>query len=111
MELWVDSGSPVAIFSMTDLKATLSKANLHLQQISENFMEYNNYRTHLLGNIAVTIALNGWVTQAKESVIAGQRQLILGRALYGRPRFGANREKKSYGNHWEGQQQQGRWSR
>ena len=74
-------------------------------------MEYNNYRTHLLGNIAVTIALNGWVTQAKESVIAGQHQSILGRALYGRPGFGAITEKKNYGNHWERQQQQGRGSR
>ena len=33
----------------------------------------------------------------KESVIAGQRRLILGRALYGRTRFGASTEKKSRG--------------
>ena len=37
MRHWVDSGSPVTILCMTDLKATLGKANLHLQPIRQEF--------------------------------------------------------------------------
>ena len=69
MWLWVDSGSPVMIFSRTDLKATLAKANLNLQPKREQFQEYNNYRIHLLGKIKVTSALNGWATQAKVRIL------------------------------------------
>ena len=81
--LWIDSWSPVTIFSMTDLKALLDKANLHLQPIREVFLYYSNNQIHILGKMAVTIALNGWVTQAIVSVIEGNHHSILGRDLTG----------------------------
>ena len=50
MWLWVDSGSPVTIFSMKDLKATLGKSNFRLQPSQEEYLDYNNNRMHILGN-------------------------------------------------------------
>ena len=50
MWLWVDSGSPVTIFSMKDLKATLGKTNFRLQPSQEEYLDYNNNRMHILGN-------------------------------------------------------------
>ena len=58
MWLWVDIGSPVTILSMTDLKSTLGKTNLHLQPTLEAILDYNNIWIHILGKIAVTMALN-----------------------------------------------------
>ena len=40
-----------------------------------------NNQMHILRKIAVTIALNGWVTQAKVSVIAENHQSTLARDL------------------------------
>ena len=68
---------------MTDRKVTLGKANLHLQPIREEFFDYNNNRIQILGKIAVTIALNGWMTRASVSIITGNHQSILGRDLMG----------------------------
>ena len=81
MSPWVDSGSPVTIFSMTDLNATLSKTNFQLQPSQEDYLDYNNNRIHILGKVAVTMALNGWAAPAQVSVIAGNDQSILGRNL------------------------------
>ena len=59
MGLWIDSGSPVTIFSMTDLKPTLGKANIQLQPSKDDFLDYNNNRIHILGKVAVMMSLNG----------------------------------------------------
>ena len=81
--LCVDSGSPVTIFSMTDLKASLSKTNFHLQPSEEEFLDCNNNRIHMLSKVAVTMALNGWAAPAQVSVIAGNHQSSLRRDLPG----------------------------
>ena len=44
MWLWIDSGSPVTIFSITDLKTALGKANIQLQPSKDEFLDYNNNR-------------------------------------------------------------------
>ena len=80
---WKDSGSPVTIFSMTDLNATFGKSNFRLQPSQEEYLDYNINRVHILGKVAVTIALNGWAASAQVSVIAGNHQSILGRDLMG----------------------------
>ena len=77
--LWVDSGSPVTIFSMMDLKTTLGKTNIQLHSSQDEFLDYNNHRTHIFGKVAVTTALNGWAAPAQVSVISGNHQSILGR--------------------------------
>ena len=81
MWLWIDSGSPVTIFSMTDLKRTLAKANIQLQPSKDEFLDYNNNRIHILGKVAVTMSLNGWAASAQVSVRSGNHQSILGRNL------------------------------
>ena len=81
--LWFDSGSPVTIFSMTDLKTTLGKANIQLQPSKDEFLDYNNNRINILGKVAVTMSLNGWAAPAQVSVISGNQQSILGRDLMG----------------------------
>ena len=54
MWLWVDSGSPVTIFSMTDLKATLGKTKIQLQPPQEEYLDYNNNRRNILGTHTVS---------------------------------------------------------
>ena len=81
MWLWVDSGSSVTIFSITDIKATLGETNIQLQPSQDDFLDYNNNRIHILGKVAVTIALNGWAAPAQKSVISGNHHSVLGRDL------------------------------
>ena len=81
MWLWVDSGSPVTIFSMSELTRGMGRSNLHLIKGKDEFLDYNNNRIHILGKAEATIKFNGWVTQQKISVIAGNDQSILGRDL------------------------------
>ena len=95
MWLWVNSGSPVTIFSMTDLKATLGKTNIQLQPSQDEFLDYNNNRIHILGKVAVTTAVNGWASVSKirkSSVNPSARS-----DGYHRP--GVSAKKESDGNH------------
>ena len=78
MWLWVDSGSPVTNFSMTDLKATLDKTNFQPQPSQEEYLDYNNNRIHILGKVAVTMPLNGWAAPAQVPVSAGNTSQSLG---------------------------------
>ena len=106
MWLWVNSGSPVTIFSLTDLKATLGKNNIHLQPSEEEFFDYNNNRLHILGKMAVTMALNGWASPAQVSVISGNHQSILGRDLMGTLSLELVQRKKVMGITGEGSSQE-----
>ena len=83
MWLWMDSGSPVTIFSIRDLKATLGKTNIQLQQSQDEFLDYNNNRIHILGKVAVMMALNGWAAPTQAPVISGNHESILGSDLMG----------------------------
>ena len=55
MWLWIDSGSPMTMFSMTDLKTTLGKANTQLQPSKDEFLDYNNNQIHILGKMGIVI--------------------------------------------------------
>ena len=74
MWLWIDSGSPVTIFSITDLKTALGKANIQPQPSKDEFLDYNNNRINILGKVAVMMSLNGWAPPAQVSVISGNHQ-------------------------------------
>ena len=65
MWLWIDSGSPVTIFSIKDLKTALGKANIQLQPSKDEFLDYNNNRINILGKVTVMISLNGWAAPAQ----------------------------------------------
>ena len=101
--LWVDSGSPVTIFSMTDLKATLGKTDILLQ---EEFLDYNNNRIHIIGKVAVTMALNGWAAPAQVSVISVNHQSILERDLVATLGLELVQRKKVIGITGEGSSQE-----
>ena len=45
MWLWIDSASPVTIFSINDLKTTLGKANIQLQSSKEGLQQQPNKHT------------------------------------------------------------------
>ena len=77
MWLWIDSGSPVTIFSINELKETLGKANIQLQPSKDEFLDYNNNRINILGKVTVMMSLNGWAAPAQ--LYPG----ILGRDLMG----------------------------
>ena len=106
MWLWIDSGSPVTIFSMTDLKTTLGKANIQLQPSKDEFLDYNNNRINILGKVAVTMSLNGWAAPAQVSVISGNHQSILGRDLMGTLGLELMQRKKVMGITGEGSSQE-----
>ena len=55
----------------------------------------------ILGKIAVTIALNGWMTQEKVSLIARNHQSILGRDLLGTPVMELGQRRRVMGITWE----------
>ena len=83
MWLWVDSGSLVTIFNMKHLKATLAKSTIQLQPSQEELLDYNNNPIHILGKVAVKMALNGWAAPAQVSVLSGNHQTIHGLDLMG----------------------------
>ena len=71
------------IFSITDQKTALGKANIQLQPSKDEFLDYNNNRINILGKVTVMMSLNGWAAPAQVSVISGNHQSILGRNLMG----------------------------
>ena len=105
--LWIDSGSSVTSFSITDLKTTLDEANIRLQPSKDEFLDYNNNRINILGKVAVTMSLNGWAAPAQVSVISGNRnqQSILGRDLMGTLGLKLVERKKVMGITGEGSSQ------
>ena len=102
MWLWIDSGSPVTIFSITDLKTTLAKANIQLQPSKDEFLDYNNNRINILVKVTVMISLNSWAAPAQVSVISRNHQSILGRDLMGTLGLELVRRKKVMGITGEG---------
>ena len=106
MWLWIDSGSPVTIFSITDLKTTLGKANIQLQISKDEFLDYNNNRINILGKVAVMMSLNGWAAPTQVSVISGNHQSILGCDLMGTLGLELVQRKKVMGITGEGSSQE-----
>ena len=106
MWLWIDSGSPVTIFSINDLKTTLGKANIQLQPSKEEFLDYNNNQINILGKVTVMMSLNGWAAPARVSVISGNHQSILGRDLMGTLGLELVQRKKVMGITGEGTSQE-----
>ena len=59
----------------------MGKANIYLFPGRNDFLDYNSNQIHILGPAEKTIELNGWATQLKVSVIAGNHQSIMRRDL------------------------------
>ena len=87
MNIWIDSGSPISILTLDDLKKTVGRTGINLKQddMEDNeFRDCSNNRFKMLGRMEVELASNGWKTRAEVRVIAGTRPSIVGRDLMGK---------------------------
>ena len=83
-QAWIDSGSPISIFTIGELKRTLGLCNVRLQQLDpkdDQFRDYGSNPLKFLGKMIVTLQSNGWTTNATIKVIGGCRPSIIGRDL------------------------------
>ena len=83
-QAWIDSGSPISIFTIGELKRTLGTANVHLKPLDpkdDQFRDYGNNPLKFLGKMQVTLHSNGWTSSADINVIGGCRPSIIGRDL------------------------------
>ena len=82
--VWIDSGSPVSIFTIGELRRTLGASALKVGALSNEdtaFRDYRNNPIKLIGTMTVILELNGWRVDAKIKVIGGNRPSIMGREV------------------------------
>ena len=80
--VWIDSGSPISIFTIGELKPTLGTAGVKVKApapADDEFRDYGNNPLRLLGTMDVLLETNGWVTNANIRVIGGSRKSIIER--------------------------------
>ena len=83
-QAWIDSGSPISIFTIGELKRTLGTVNVLLKPLdpkNDQFRDYGNNPLKFLGKMQVTLHSNGWTCSADINVIGGCRPSIFGRDL------------------------------
>ena len=86
MNVWIDSGSPISILTLDDLRRKVGRAGNNLKQDDaedDEFRDYSNNRIKMLGRMELELASNGWKTKAEVRVIGGTRSSIVGRDLMG----------------------------
>ena len=82
--VWIDSGSPISIFTIGELKLMLGTAGVNVKAPAtedDEFRDYGSNPLRLLGTMDVSLEMNGWVTNANIRVIGGSRPSIIGRDL------------------------------
>ena len=82
--VWIDSGSPISIFTIGELRRTLGASGIKLDTLSEeesSIRDYGNNPLQMIGAMAVTLESNGWTINARIKVIGGNRPSIIGRDL------------------------------
>ena len=82
--VWIDSGSPISIFTVGELKRTLGTAGVNVKEPApedDELKDCGNNPLQLLGTMDVSLETNGWVTEARIKVIGGNRPSIIGRDL------------------------------
>ena len=87
MNIWIDSGSPISILTLDDLRKTVGRAGINLKQDDiedDDFRDYSNNRIKMLGRMELELASNGWKTKAEVRVIGGTRPSNVGRDLMGK---------------------------
>ena len=80
----IDTGSPISIITIGDLKWTLGTAGVNVKAPApedDEFRDYENNPLRLLGTMDVSLETNGWATSANIRVIGGSRTSIIGRDL------------------------------
>ena len=96
--VWIDSGSPISIFTIGELRKTLGTSGVKLDNLTEEdnaFRDYGNNPLQMIGTMAVTRQSNGWKIHARIKVIGGNRPSIIGRDLM--PQLGLQLVQQSPG--------------
>ena len=68
----IDSGSPISIFTVVELKRTLGTAGVNLNELmpeDDKFRDYGNNLLRLLGTLKVSLETNGWETEARIKLV------------------------------------------
>ena len=87
MNIWIDSGSPISMLTLDDLKKTVGRAGINLKQDDiedDEFRDYSNNRIKMLERMELELASNGRKTKAEVRVFGGTRPSIVGRDLMGK---------------------------
>ena len=66
--VWIDSESPISIFTIGELRRTLGASGTKLDTLSEEdnaFPDYGNNPLQMIGAMAVTLESNGWKINAR----------------------------------------------
>ena len=82
--VWIDSGSPISIFTIGELRRALGASGLKLDALSNEdnaFWDYGSNPLMLIGSTDVTLESSGWRINARIKVIGGNRPSIIGRDL------------------------------
>ena len=82
--VWIDSGSPISIFTVGELKRTLGAARVNVKAPAPadgEFRDYGHNPLRLLGTMIVSLETNGWFTNANVKVLERNRPSIIGRDL------------------------------
>ena len=70
--VWIDSGSPILIFTIGELRKTLGTSGVKLDNLTEEdnaFRDYGNNPLQMIETMAVTIQSKGWKIHARIKVI------------------------------------------
>ena len=70
--VWIDSGSPISIFTVGELKRTLGTPSVNLNELvpdDDEFRDYGNNPLRLLGTMNVLLETNEWATEARIEVV------------------------------------------
>ena len=70
--VWIDSGSPISIFTIGELRKTLGTSGVKLDNLTEEdnaFRDYGNNPLQMIETMAVTIQSKGWKIHARIKVI------------------------------------------
>ena len=97
--VWLDSGSPISIFTIGELRKTLGTNGVHLKELAPGFSglwqqsaefignedqvfrDYGNKPLSLLETMQVQLRSNGWETIATIKMIRGNRPSIIDQNL------------------------------
>ena len=74
--IWIDSGSPVSIFTIGEIRRTLGTNGVHLSKLEpddQDFRDYGNNPLSFLETMTVQLKSNGWKTVATIKVTGGNR--------------------------------------
>ena len=74
MNIWIDSGSPISILTLEDLRRTVGRAGINLKQDNtddDEFRDYSNNRIKMLGRMELELHQTAGRRQQKSESLGG----------------------------------------